>query len=141
MVKTRVGFCFLRGCGSKFRAPERLSRSGGDGQYSPLNLLPAWVRLKILTLRAPAEAMPVAGGSMAGSLGGSLARWFGRLVATLNGGFAAGLISHRAQRIVGISDVFLTRTSLDYQTQCTRNHGSHRQSRTLTMMVLEMLAD
>ena len=36
---------------------------------------------------------------------------------------------------------FLTRTSLDYQTQCTRNHGSHRQSRTLTMMVLEMLAD
>ena len=85
--------------------------------------------------------MPVAGGSMAGWLGGSLARSFGRLVATLTGGFAAGLMSHRAQRIVGISDAFLTRTSLDYQTQCTRNHGSHRQSRTLTMMVLEMLAD
>ena len=42
------------------------------------------------TLRAPAEAMPVAGGSMAGWLGGSLARSFGRLVATLTGGFAAG---------------------------------------------------
>ena len=96
---------------------------------------------QILTLRAPAEAMPVAGGSMAGWLGGSLARSFGRLVATLTGGFAAGLMSHRAQRIPGISDATLTRTSLDYQTQCTRNHGSHRQSRTLTMMVLDMLAN
>ena len=83
----------------------------------------------------------MAGGSMAGWLGGSLARSFGRLVASLTGGFAAGLMSHRAQKIVGILDAILNRTSLDYQTQCTRNHGSHRQSRTLTMMVLEMLAD
>ena len=44
-------------------------------------------------------------------------------------------MSHRAQRIFGISDAILNMTFLDCQTQCTRNHGSHRQSRTLTMMV------
>ena len=73
---------------------------------------------RILPLRDPAEAISVAGGSMAGMLGGSLDSSLSRLVATM------GINYHQSSNILSIFILMSQSSFINYQSSIIKHQPS-----------------